>query len=66
MNCSFGKKDISGKGVKNWVGKGHSLNIKTYKREMILLTLNVFSTEMRVLTAHCNDHYLRRMKVFSK
>ena len=62
MNCSFRKKDISGKGVKNWVGKGHSLNIETYKREMILLTLNVFSNEMRVLTAHRNDHYHKRMK----
>ena len=46
MNCLFGKKDIFGTGVKNWVKKGHSLNIKTYQRVIILLTLDAFSSEM--------------------
>ena len=46
MNCLFAKKDIFGTGVKNWVKKGHSLNVKTYKREIILLTPNAFSSEM--------------------
>ena len=46
MNCLFGKKDIFGTGIKNWVKKGHSLNIKTYQRVIILLTLDAFSSEM--------------------
>ena len=40
------EKDILGTGVKNWVKKGHSLNIKTYQRVIILLTLDAFSSEM--------------------
>ena len=46
MNCLFGKKDIFKTCVKNWVKKEHLLNIKTYKREIILLTLDAFSIEM--------------------
>ena len=46
MNCLFAKKDIFGTGVKNWVKKGHSLNVKTYKREIIRLTPDAFSSEM--------------------